>query len=159
MRKQLIYRICALALLIGLAAAMFVIGRGHTVYFDNKAGEYNGSAYDAPYRIDVIVGGEKVAKLKKNERGMVDTMGQNFQMQLVITQEKDGESVRANVSLPLPYSMDGIVLNLPAMVAGLPKDAYMTEFVPLPSTEEEADEEVITDETQGLMDFGEEETE
>ncbi len=156
MHKRIIFRIGALALIIALAAAMFVIGRGHTVYFDNKSGEYNGQEYTAPYRIDVIVDGEKVAKLKKSERGMASTMGQNFSMQLAVTQEKDGEPKNLSVALPLPYDLDGIVINLPALLSGLPRDAYMEEFIPL-ATEEEEDEEVITDETESLMGFGEEE--
>ncbi len=158
MHKKIIYRIGALAVIIAIAAAMFVIGRGHTVYFDNKSGEYNGQEFTAPYRIDVIVNGEKVAKLKKNERGMAGTMGQNFSMQLVVTKEKDGEPQNLSVALPLPYDLDGIVLNLPAMLAGLPRDAYMEEFIPLATAEEEEDEEVITDETESLMGgFGDEE--
>ncbi|MBQ9438341.1 MAG: hypothetical protein IJU50_08405 [Lachnospiraceae bacterium] len=153
--KKLIFRLAALAVVIGIAAAMFVVGRGHTVYFDNKSGEYNGASYDAPYQVDVIVDGKKVAKLKKGERGMADTMGQSFQMQLLITKEKAGETSRINVGLPLPYSLDGIIINLPALLQGLPAEAYMEEFVPIPSAEETADEEITTDETEGLMDFGE----
>jgi hypothetical protein len=38
----------------------------------------------------VLVKGEKVAKLKAGERGMADTMGQTFDMQLLVTKEKDG---------------------------------------------------------------------
>ncbi len=155
MNKKLIFRAAAILVVLGIAAAMFVIGRGHTVYFDNKSGEYNGQAYEAPYRIDVIVGSETVAKLKKTERGMADAMGQSFSMQLAITKEKDGDTNRVSVSLPLPYSMDGVIINLPALLAGLPEEAYMSEFIPTPSAAEEEDEEVITDETEGLMDFGE----
>ena len=135
---------------------MFIIGRGHTVYFDNKTLEYNGSGVEeVPYKIDVVVGGEKVASLKSGERGMVSTMGQNFNMELLVTKEKDGKTSRVQVGLPLPYNMDGIILNLPAMLAGLPQDAYLEEFIPTPSAEELEDEEVVTDETEGLMDFGE----
>ena len=31
----------------------------------------------------------------------------------------------------------------------------MSEFIPVPSEEELVDEEVVTDETEGLMNFGE----
>ena len=36
-KRRLLVRILAIAAVIGIAAVMFVIGRGHTVYFDNKA--------------------------------------------------------------------------------------------------------------------------
>ena len=155
-KKSLIYRIVALIVVVLIAVAMFIIGRGHTVYFDNKTLEYGDkSVTEVPYKIEVYVNGEKVASLKEGERGMATTMGQNFNMQLLITQEKGGKTSKVQVGLPLPYNMDGIILNIPGMLAGLPQDAYMEEFIPTPSAEELEDEEVVTDETEGLMDFGE----
>jgi len=41
----------------------------------------------------------------------------------------------------LPYSMDGIIINLPAYLAGLPEEAYLTEFIPAPEESEEPDSE------------------
>ena len=155
-KKIWIYRGLALIVVIGIAAAMFVIGRGHTIYFDNKSAEVGGTTIDATYSIEVYVKGEKAAKLKSGERGMADTMGQTFDMQLVVTKEKGGTSSRVNVSLPIPYNMDGVILNLPVMLAGKGPEDYLTEFIPTPSAEEEADEEVVTDETGDLMDFGDE---
>ena len=38
---------------------------------------------------------------------------------------------------------------------GIGQNAYLTEFIPTPSAAELEDEEVVTDETEGLMDFGE----
>ena len=144
--RKLLFRLIAAAALIALAALMFIIGRGHTIYFDNKGGEYGGTAYEAPYKIDVIVGGEKVAKLYDGERGMTDAMGQSLKMRLEITGEKGGSKTAANVSLNLPYNMDGIVINIPAMMKGLPQDAYLSEFIAAPSADESDNEEVITDE-------------
>ena len=138
--RKWIFRIGALALVLGLAAAMFVIGRGHTVYFDNRGLEYNGQNVEPPYKIVVNVDGEQVAKLYDKERGMVDTMGQDFSMIVKITQEKGGEETTSAVSMKLPYNMDGIILNIPAMMAGLPQEAYLTEFVSTPA-EEPAEQE------------------
>ena len=41
---------------------------------------------------------------------------------------------------------DGIVLNLPGMIAGLPEEAYTTEFVPMVTEEDNAEEEIVIDE-------------
>jgi hypothetical protein len=46
-KRQLIFRIAALAIILVIAAVMFVVGRGHTIYFDNKTLEYNGLEYKA----------------------------------------------------------------------------------------------------------------
>ena len=152
-KRRLIYRIAALAVILLIAAAMFVIGRGHTVYFDNKMPENAGTEVNVPYKVEVIVADKSVAKLKSGERGMVTTMGQNFKMQLLVTKEKGGDPTRLQVGLTLPYSMDGIIINLPALLGGLDESAYLSEFIYVPSEEEMKDEEVITDDTDNQMNF------
>ena len=152
-KRRLIYRIIALMVVLLIAAAMFVIGRGHTVYFDNKMPENVGSEVSVPYKIEVIVAGKSVAKLKSGERGMADTMGQSFKMQLLVTKEKGEDPQRLQVGLTLPYSMDGIIINLPALLSGLDESAYLSEFVYVPSEEEMKDEEVVTDDTENQMNF------
>lgn len=119
---------------------MMIIGRGHTVYFDNKSLEYDGKTFETPYRIDVYVKGERVARLSAGERGMATWIGQNFKMDLEITQTKGGEKSASSHSVKLPYNMDGIIINLPAYLAGLPEDAFLEQFVPV--VQVEATEEV-----------------
>ncbi len=148
--KKWLYRIAALMILLAIAGVMLVIGRGHTVYFDNKAMEYNGEEISYAHKITVNVNGERVARLNKKERGMATCIGQKFEMELVVVQEKGDEEVTIPVTLDLPYNMDGIVINLPAYLAGLPKEAYMSEFVSVAEPVTEEDEEIVTDE------FGEE---
>ena len=139
-KRSLIIRICAVLALILIAACMMVIGRGHTVYLDNKTLEYGGQTYTAPYKVTVTVKGEQVAKLYAKERGSADNVGQNFEMTLKIMQEKNGDETTATYQLKLPYKMDGVVVNLPGYLAGLPEEAWLSEFVsliPEPSAEDE----------------------
>ena len=144
--RRVLFRAGALLIVLLIAALMFVIGRGHTVYFDNKTAEYNGQTYEAFHKVVVTVDGEQVAKLGKRDRGMADTMGQKFEMTLEITDEKGSEPHSHKVSMTLPYGMDGIIINLPELMAGLPADAYLSEFVIAPIEEEETEEETATDE-------------
>lgn len=139
-KRTLFFRIGAIAILLAIGAVMMVIGRGHTVYFDNKKLEYDGKTYDTPYKVVVYVNDEKVAKLYDKERGMATWIGQNFEMTLEITQEKGGDETTQTYQIKLPYNMDGIVINLPGYLAGLGQDAYITQFVPV-ATEEPATEE------------------
>ena len=46
-----------------IAGIMMVIGRGHTVYIDNKSIDYNGQTYTTPYKVVVYVDGEQVVLL------------------------------------------------------------------------------------------------
>lgn len=132
-------------LLLIIAGIMMVIGRGHTVYFDNKKLEYDGQTYETPYKVEVNVNGERVAKLREKERGMATWIGQNFKMELVITKEKKGEEVTEAYSVKLPYSMDGVIINLPGLIEGLPQEAYIEEFIST-TPDEPVEEEVVTDE-------------
>ena len=143
-KRTLFFRIGAIVILLAIAAVMMVIGRGHTVYFDNKKLEYNGETYDTPYKVCVYVNDERVAKLYDKERGMATWIGQNFEMTLEITQEKGGDETTETYQITLPYNMDGIVINLPGFLAGLDQDAYITEFVPVATEETTTEEEAQT---------------
>lgn len=150
--KKWAAKLLTAAVILAIGAVMFVIGRGHTVYFDNKTAEYNGVEYPAFQRVNVTVKGERVAKLSKRDRGMATWIGQNFKMELEITENKGDEPRTVPVSITLPYGMDGIIVNLPELVAGLPQEVWQSEFIPaVPETTEE--EEVIPGEDMGLGDF------
>ena len=115
--RRLIFQLAAVVVLIVIAYTMTIIGRGHTVYLDNKKLEYNGKTYDTPYKVVVLVDGEQVAKLYDRERGSATCIGQKF-------------------------------INLPAYLAGLGEDAYLTEFIPSP------DAEIVEEDTPSGDDFG-----
>ena len=150
-RRQLLFRVGALLIVLLIAAAMFVIGRGHTVYFDNKTIEVNGQTYEAYHKVEVFVKGEKVAKLGKRDRGMAETMGQKFEMTLEVTEEKGKDPDTYGVTLNLPYNMDGILINIPAMLNGLTEAVFLSELeIALPEETEESQEGEEGDLMEGL---------
>ncbi|MCI8574515.1 MAG: hypothetical protein HFF89_08790 [Oscillibacter sp.] len=139
-KRRLLICLLSVAVLIVIAAAMMVIGRGHTIYVDNRSVEYNGQTYETPYKVTVYVKNEQIAKLYDSERGMSTWIGQNFKMTLEVMEEKGGDEVLQTIQLNLPYSMDGIIVNIPAVLAGLPEEAWLTEFIPTPTKEEDEEE-------------------
>ena len=141
-KRTLLFRLGAVLLLLVIAACMMVIGRGHTVYLDNKTLEYEGNTYKAPYKITVFVRGEQVAKLYAKERGSATNIGQNYAMTLRVMQEKGGDEVEYSFQMKLPYKLDGVVVNLPGLLANLPQEAIQSEFVPIVTEASSADEEV-----------------
>ena len=154
--RRLLFRVGTVLVLVGICVWMMIVGRGHTVYFDNKKLEYNGETYEPAHKITVFVKDEQVAKLNKKDRGMATTIGQNFTFTLKIMKEKKGEETEETFTIKLPYNLDGIVINLPGFLAGLPEDAWMSEFVPLATTVEEETEEIPGGdefEMEGLGDF------
>ena len=140
--RRLLFRIGTVLILIGICVLMMIIGRGHTVYFDNKKLEYEGTTYDPPYKVTIFVKDQQVAKLNAKERGMATTIGQNFEMTLRIMEVKGSDEVTETYAIKLPYNLDGIVINLPAYLAGLPEEAWMSEFVPIATESSAEDEEV-----------------
>lgn len=144
-KRITLFRVGGVLLLLVIAGVMMIIGRGHTLYVDNKALEYNGQTYETPYKVVVYVDGEQVAKLRDDERGMATCIGQTFNMTLEITQEKGGSEELVDVTISLPYNMDGIAINLPGYLAGLPEEAYLSEFV-IENVAEETETEGTIDE-------------
>ena len=146
MKKSLIAKICTVVVILGIAACMFIIGRGHTVYFDAKAIEYNGETLTPGYRTAIFVNGERVARLSDGDRGMATWIGQNFKCTVEVTPEKGADAVPYDLTVKLPYNMDGIVLNMPALLAGAPESVYLSEFVSMAVESSPAEEEIVTDE-------------
>lgn len=142
--KTLLIRLAAVALCVVLGAVMMVVGRGHTIYLDNKTLEdYQGQEYKSFEKVVISVKGEEEIKLAKRERDMATCMGQSFHMTVEIIEKKGEEPRVEEIDLKLPYSMDGIIVNLPALLAGLPEEAWMTEFIPAPSLEDSSEEPSI----------------
>ena len=140
-RRKWIFRGCTLLVILAIAALMFMLGRGHTVYIDNKTLEYNNEGYSALQKVEVWVGGERLSKLAKRERTMSTVIGQTFEMKLINTANKGDDPTEETVRLSLPYGWDGIVINVPGYLAGLPQEAWMTQFVPEPEPANAEDEE------------------
>ena len=65
-------------------------------------------------------------------------------MTVGIIEQKDADEVMQTIALKLPYNMDGIIVNIPGYLAGLPQEAWMSEFVATPS-EAELQEEAPAD--------------
>lgn len=145
-KRKLLFRVGAILIILVIAACMFVIGRGHTVYFDNKETFYNGQTIEPFYKVTVTVGDQKPAKLSKGDRGMADIMGQKLTMTLEITDAEGDQPHAHKVSMSVPYNMDGIMINVPALMQGLPQDAYMSEFIIETPDTGSTDEEIVTDE-------------
>ena len=151
--RRILFCAGAVLLLVLIAGLMFVVGRGHSVYLDNKTLEYDGKTYAALEKIEVVQRGKTLSNLSKRERGMATNIGQNFKITLILTREKNGAKETKEIEIKLPYSMDGIVINLPGYLEGLPQEAWMSEFVPVATQEEQKEEAPTTDEF-GLEEIG-----
>lgn len=153
--KSLIYKIILVIILVILCFVMIHIGRGHTLYFDNKQMKINGSTIDAPYRVKVFIKGKEVANLSAGDRGMAIWIGPKAHIDLEVTEVKGGDKKNLSCDVPLPKDFDGVVINLIGLMNNAPYDTYISEFVPLVTASESSEnEEVVIDEL-GELGFGE----
>ncbi|MBQ6146749.1 MAG: hypothetical protein IJI82_06930 [Clostridia bacterium] len=151
--RRILFCTGAVLLLVLIAGLMFIVGRGHSVYLDNKTLEYDGQTYNAYHKVEVVQNGKTLTELNKRERGAATNIGQNFKITLIVTKEKKGAEETHEIQLKLPYSLDGIVINIPGYLEGLPQEAWMSEFIPV-ATQEEQKEEAPTSDEFGLDDIG-----
>ena len=149
--RRILFRLGTVLVLVAIAACMMVIGRGHTMYFDNKKLEYEGGEVDAVRRINVFVDGEQVAKLSAKERGMATFTGQTLKFNIEVVREKGADPELYDYSVKVPYGEDGLVINLPALIEGLPQETYMTVFVPAARLALETLADASTDEDGRVM--------
>ena len=143
--KHILYKLIVVLVLVVICFIMIYIGRGHTLYFDNKGMEVNGTYYNPPYRIKVLLKGKEVANLRDGDRGMGIWIGPKAHIELVVTKEKGvgEENIRYDVALPRAY--DGVVINLVGLLYSASYDDYISEFIPLATMTSKEDDEVVID--------------
>ena len=152
-KRSWIIRIAFVLVLVLVAVLMLRIGRGHTVYFDNRALDKDGQSVAAPYKITVYVNGEQISKLYDKERCMVTNIGDRLELTVEVMQQKGGSETTETYKLTLPHSIDSVIINLPAYMAGLPEEAYLEEFIPAPSADLNDEEVPNTEDDMGLGDI------
>lgn len=152
-KRSWIIRIAFVLVLVLVAVLMLRIGRGHTVYFDNRALDKDGQSVAAPYKITVYVDGEQTSKLYDKERCMVTNIGDSLELTVEVMQQKGGSETTETYKLTLPHSIDSVIINLPAYMAGLPEEVYLEEFIPAPSADLDDEEVPNTEDDMGLGDI------
>ena len=152
-KRSWLIRIAFVLVLVLVAVLMLRIGRGHTVYFDNRALDKDGQPVAAPYKITVYVNGEQISKLYDKERCMVTNIGDSLELTVEVMQQKGGSETTETYKLTLPHSIDSVIINLPAYMAGLPEEAYLEEFIPAPSADLDDEEAPNTEDDMGLGDI------
>ncbi|MDO5441524.1 MAG: hypothetical protein Q4F55_03100 [Bacillota bacterium] len=129
-KKTLIIRIAVILILIVICAVMFVIGRGHTIYVDNKTIEYNGQEIGSKSEVDVYFNDELVTELYKGERTSFKILGQTLKFKISVKERQNSMTMdEYEIEYKIPYNMDGILFSVPAWLNELPEDQIMTEFV------------------------------
>ena len=135
--KTFYIRLIAILIIILVAIWMYVIGKQHNIYIDNK--DYG--SYKAFSWVDVTVDKQEPLGLAKRDRDVFTVVNQTHKFKV----EANGET--KEVKLRIPLEMKNVIINLPAFMAALDQAEWMSEFIIETVSVESQTEEIVTDDT------------
>jgi len=145
--RKLFFQIGTILIVLAIGVVMFIIGRGHNIYIDNKTIEnYNGSTIKAYYEVVVESKGNEPQTINARERIMIKTMGQKLKLKLTSSEKVSSLPEESEIEIHIPHSWDGAVINLPLLLRGYDESEWLSEYIQVPSSTAEKIEEVVTDE-------------
>lgn len=117
--KKIILRLILVVFLIALGIVLFIIGKEHKVFIDNRDLSIAGENYTATVRYEVWVDGEKIGRttLNPGKRNVIYLAGP--QHKIVLREIKDGKTVgKIEKDINLSLGQTQVIINIPALVAG-----------------------------------------
>lgn len=105
---------------IGISVALFITGRLHSVYFENRARD----GYEAIKDVSYSLNGEKAKKVRVNRRGMGEAKGRTHEL-LVTYKDENGEKQEIKKTITLGAT-ENVIIYLPVLVGN--GENWMEEF-------------------------------
>ncbi len=134
-------RFAAIAVVILIAVLMYIIGKQHNVYIDNKdMGSYKAFSF-----CEVTMDKQETLQLAKRDRDVFTVVNQGHKF----TVEANGQTKTVKLSIPL--QMKNVLINIPAFMAGAPQSEWMSEFIIETVAPSAADETIVTDDTAAFF--------
>lgn len=123
-------RLAVVVVVILLAVFLYHYGKQHTVYVDNRTIEIDGVSYKALDWAEVSVDGRDAQEYSPRTRREETVIRQKHTIH-VVYEDEDFNQFEVEAEFTVPLNETQVVLSLPALVAGLEEDQYITEFVPM----------------------------
>lgn len=95
---------------IGISVVLFITGRLHSVYFENRARD----GYEAIKDVSYSLNGEKAKKVRVNRRGMGEAKGRTHEL-LVTYKDENGEKQEIKKTITLGAT-ENVIIYLPVLV-------------------------------------------
>ena len=123
-------RLAVIVLVILLAVFLYHFGKQHTVYIDNRTIEIDGVSYKALDWAEAYVDDGESQEYSPRTRREATVQRQKHSIH-VLYEDEDFNQFEIDAEFTIPLNETQVVLSLPALVAGLDDDKYITEFVPM----------------------------
>ena len=124
-RRSLALRSAALMIVALLSVWLFIIGKGHNVYFDTRAVTVDGVEYGAPDTTAVSIDGGEVEEMGRAERAIRSVVGARHK---VLAESLAGDDARAERVVKLPLDQTDVIISIPALLAGLSDDQVVLPY-------------------------------
>jgi hypothetical protein len=147
-RNSFVQRAGLLICLVVLSCFLFYIGKGHTIYIDTNALTVDGKEYKSAETIEVSIDGKEAESMGRAERTMTLVGGPGHTITIEVV---SGDERKVEQRFTLPTFMDSALVSVPAILAGLPEQHWVSAFVPA-SAEEASAEQMQHDEEPAQAD-------
>lgn len=116
MTKQIIIRIIFISLLLILGVFLYISGKEHTIFIDNKDVTLNDSTYKANSDYKVWIDNKELKVIKKGERGLIKVTGMNHKIivEKIVDKALTGEKHETGFRFKMNEKI--IIINIPAMI-------------------------------------------
>lgn len=112
--------IILIIVVIGISVALFITGRLHNVYFENKEKDGYAVISDISYSLN----GEKAKKVRVNRRGLGEVKGRTHEL-VVTFKDKDGNKKEIKKTITLGAT-ENVIIYLPVLAGN--GENWMEEF-------------------------------
>lgn len=118
--KKIILRVILVAFLLVLGITLFIIGKEHKVFVDNRDLTIAGKNFTAAVRYEVWVDEKKLGRttLNPGKRNVIYLAGPRHK--IVLQEIKDDKAVGKEIKKNFTLSLDQtqVIINIPALVTG-----------------------------------------
>jgi len=131
--RSLIQRTCVVLGLFAIAACLFYIGKGHTLFLDTNMITIDGKELRSYASVTVSVNGQELnSSMGRAERVRVMVGGPKHT--IVIVDDADSDK-KVEKTFTIPTFMDRAVVSIPAILWDAPPEHWVTPFTPPSSVE------------------------
>jgi len=109
--KRVVAQLGLVAVSIVLGVILFVTGKEHRVFVENKSVD----EYKAVKKVQYVVNDDKEIKVKKNKKKLSNVKGTTHE--IVVTYEKAGENIQVEKSFKLKV-MEEALISIPRLIGG-----------------------------------------
>lgn len=116
MKKQIIIRIIFIALLLVLGIFLYISGKEHTIFIDNKDITLKDIVYKANNDYKVWIDNKELKTIRKGERGLIKVTGTNHKIMVekIVDEVLTGEQYEKRFKLKT--NEKNVIINIPAMI-------------------------------------------